>query len=237
MDDIFLLGFLRGMEFNVESSLQLLRNYYSTRLEYPAYFKNLFPSKLEKALSSNCMRFLPQPDQNGRYICIGQLGHWDPSEVLLIDVYRLTFLLADLFFTLHQCQENGIVLILDCKNSTFKQLMEYTPRFIHNLVSLISNDSNQVFIKEMHFVNLNVIVKGLVKFSLSLFPAKLRNKIFPHSDMTSLHEFVHPEYLPIEYGGELPYFDSSELFVVVRQNEEFYVRNEKFLKMYNETVQ
>ncbi|XP_023210946.1 clavesin-1-like [Centruroides sculpturatus] len=89
----------------------------------------------------------------------------------------------------------------------------------------------------MHYVNLNVIVKGLLKLSLPLFPAKLRNKIFPHSDMTSLHEFIHPEYLPIEYGGELPDFDSSELFEVVRQNEEFFVRNEEFLKIYNETVQ
>ncbi|XP_067141838.1 alpha-tocopherol transfer protein-like [Centruroides vittatus] len=207
MDDMFLLGFLRGMKFDVEGSLQLLRNYYSTRLEYPAFYKNLLPSKLEKALSSNCMKVLPQPDQNGRFICIGQLRHWDPSEVPLIDLYRVAFLLADLLFTLHQCQENGIVIILDSKGTTFRQLMEYTPRFIHNLVSLMSNDCIQLFMKEMHYVNLNVIASGLLKLSLPLLPAKLRNKIFPHSDIASLHKFIHPEYLPVEYGGELPDFD------------------------------
>ncbi|XP_023213939.1 alpha-tocopherol transfer protein-like, partial [Centruroides sculpturatus] len=176
MDDMFLLGFLRAMKFNVEGSLQLLRNYYSTKLEYPAYFKNLLPSKLEKALSTNCMRVLPQPDQSGRYIFIGQLRRWDPSEVPLIDLYRVAFLFADLLFTLHQCQENGIVIILDSKGTTFKQLMEYTPRFIHNLVSLLSTDWVQLSMKEMHYVNLNVIVSGLLKFSFPLIPAKLRNK-------------------------------------------------------------
>ncbi|XP_023213597.1 alpha-tocopherol transfer protein-like [Centruroides sculpturatus] len=70
MDDIFLLGFLRARKFNLERSLRLLKNYYSTRIKYPSFFKNLFPSNLENILPLNIIRILPKPDQHGRIVSI-----------------------------------------------------------------------------------------------------------------------------------------------------------------------
>ncbi|XP_023241055.1 alpha-tocopherol transfer protein-like isoform X2 [Centruroides sculpturatus] len=75
MDDIFLLGFLRARKYDIERSLQLLKNYFKVRIEYPQYFKNLLPSKLGPALDLNMMQFLPKPDQDGSYIFVYQFQH------------------------------------------------------------------------------------------------------------------------------------------------------------------
>ncbi|XP_067134239.1 alpha-tocopherol transfer protein-like [Centruroides vittatus] len=169
MDDIFLLGFLRVKRFNLEKSLELLKNYYFTRINYPMYYKNLFPSKLEK--------------------------RWDPSEVDVLDVFRLAFLLSDLMLNLHRTQVNGMVAIINSQGANIRRLLQHLPTFISSLLTNM------------------------------------------HKDVTTLHKFIHPKYLPIAYGGELPDSDPREFIEIVKQNENFFRQNEEYVRMYDAEVQ
>ncbi|XP_067134238.1 alpha-tocopherol transfer protein-like [Centruroides vittatus] len=195
MDDIFLLGFLRARKFNLEKSLQLLKNYYFTRINYPPFYKNLFPSKLESILPLNIIRILPKPDQHGSIVTLIELERCDPSKVDVLDVYRLGFLLSDLMLNLHRTQVNGVVVIMNCRGTKIQHLLKYTPRFISTLI-----------------VNM-------------------------HKDITALHKFIHPKYLPIAYGGELPDFDPPDLIEILKQNEDFFRQNEEYVKKYEEEVE
>ncbi|XP_023232473.1 alpha-tocopherol transfer protein-like [Centruroides sculpturatus] len=54
-----------------------------------------------------------------------------------------------------------------------------------------------------------------------------------HSDMSTLHEFIHPDFLPLELGGNLP-SDPSKFKNMIRANEEFFRKNEEYLRLYEE---
>ncbi|XP_023232466.1 alpha-tocopherol transfer protein-like [Centruroides sculpturatus] len=197
MDDKFLLGFLRARKFNLERSLQLLKNYYSIRVKYSSIFKNLFPSKLESILPLNITRILPKPDQHGRIVILTEIERWNPSEVDILDVNRVLILLTDLMLNLHRTQVNGVVMIINTQGANIRHLLQYTPRFISKAIALLI---------------LNI-----------------------HSEITTLHKFVHPEYLPIAYEGELLDFDSLEIIEILKQND-FFRQNEEYVKMYDEEV-
>ncbi|XP_067134176.1 clavesin-2-like [Centruroides vittatus] len=68
-------------------------------------------------------------------------------------------------------------------------------------------------------------------------PEKIVKRLNIHSEVTSLHKFIHPEYLPIAYGGELPDSDPREFIEILKQNEDFFRENEECVKMYDEEVQ
>ncbi|XP_023232501.1 alpha-tocopherol transfer protein-like [Centruroides sculpturatus] len=237
MDDTFLLGILRARKFNLERSLQLLKNYYTRRNDHPSFFKNLLPSKLERVLSLNYIKVIPKPDQNGRIIVILEAETWDVSETTVLDLYRVVFLYIDLLLNLHRLQENGLVAIINSRGTTFGQFLQFTPKFINNIVTLVVRDAYQLRLKELHFVNINPIVKVIVSILIPFLPVKIRKRLFVHTGVTTLSDFVNPEYLPEAYGGTLPDFDPNEFMNVVKQNEDFFRENEESLKTYNEAVQ
>ncbi|XP_067134170.1 alpha-tocopherol transfer protein-like [Centruroides vittatus] len=237
MDDIFLLGFLRARKFNLEESLQLLKNYYSRRIEHSSFFKNLLPSKLEGILHLNCCKILPKPDQNGRLIGLIEIKQWNPSETLVIHLCRASFLSLELVLNLHRMQENGLIIIINTQGLTLRHMLQITPRFVNTMISLILRNSSQVRIKEIHYVNVNRIVKIFETILMPLLPVKIQKRIFFHSETTALHKFIHPKYLPIEYGGELSDLDPNEFVNIVKQNEDFFRKNEEYVKMYEESIQ
>lgn len=237
MDDIFLLGFLRARKFDQQRAFQLLKNYHSRRLEYPEYFDNLLPSKLEHILSQKCVQYLPQPDQKGRYICISQSGGWDPSTSTTIDFFRTHLLFHDFMLNFHRAQENRIVVILNEAGITLRHFFAWSPRIVTSALAILSQDSYQLRFQEMHFVNINAMVKAMIDIFMPLLPTKIKERIHLHSDMTTLHKFIHPQYLPAEFGGELPNFDPTEANEMIRENEDFFRMNEEYLKLYKEATE
>ncbi|XP_067124448.1 alpha-tocopherol transfer protein-like [Centruroides vittatus] len=234
MDDIFLLGFLRARKFDLQRSLQLLKNYFNTRIDYPQYFKNLLPSKLEHVLDMNIMRFLPILDQDGCYIYVYQFRNWDTSIASGVEVLRAIMLVLDFQLNFHRCQEKKIVCIIDSAGLALTHFYHYFPRVVHSMVTFILKDSYQLRYKDVHFVNLNIIIKAFLSIMFPLLSSKLQKRFHIHSDMESLHKFVNPDFLPSEYGGNLTDFDSSEASNMLKSNEELFIRNEEYVKLYEE---
>ncbi|XP_023232467.1 alpha-tocopherol transfer protein-like [Centruroides sculpturatus] len=234
MDDIFLLGFLRARKYEMGRSLQLLKNYYEIRLQYPQYFKDRLPSKVEHALSLNTMQFLPKPDQKGRYIYIFQYANWDTSIANSYDVFRCCMLYFDLQLNLHRTQEKKIVGIANGEGMSLSHFLQATPSFMNSVTKVWLKDAYQARFSEIHFVNLNIIIKAFLSIFVPLLPSKLRERLHLHSDMSTLHEFISPDCLPLEYGGNLPSFDPTEANNMIKANEEFFRKNEEYVKLYEE---
>ncbi|XP_023238864.1 alpha-tocopherol transfer protein-like [Centruroides sculpturatus] len=232
MDDIFLLGILRARKFDIQRSLQLLKNYYTIRTSYPQYFKDLLPSKLEHALSLNCMQFLPKPDQKGRYIYICQLGNWDTTVLNLTDLFRAFMLFMDFQLNFHRTQVNSIVLIVNAEGLSLSHFLQFSPRLLNSMISIVFKDSYQLRYEELHYVNLNIIMKAILSIIIPLLPHKLKSRLHFHTDMETLHKFIKPECLPMEFGGILPTFDPTEANNMLRVNEEFFRKNEEYIEHY-----
>ncbi|XP_023232494.1 alpha-tocopherol transfer protein-like [Centruroides sculpturatus] len=234
MDDIFLLGILRARKYEMGRSLQLLKNYYEIRLQYPQYFKDLLPSKLEQALSLNIMQFLPKPDQKGRYVFIFQFSKWDTSVANRFDMFRTVMLFSDLQLNLHRSQEKKFVIITNADGISISHFLQLTPSFFSSATNVLFRDSYQARFSEIHYVNLNIVIKAILSIFIPLLPSKLRDRVHLHSDMSTLHEFISPDCLPLEYGGNLLSFDPTAANNMIKANEEFFRKNEEYVKLYEE---
>ncbi|XP_023232483.1 alpha-tocopherol transfer protein-like isoform X2 [Centruroides sculpturatus] len=235
MDDIFLLGFLRAKSFEVEKSLDMLKSYYDIRIQYFQYFKDLLPSKVEHALSLNCVQFLPRPDKKGRYIFINRIGNWKTSIANAIDLFRTLMLYFDFQVNFHRTQVNEIVYITDAAGYCTSHFLQLTPKLVNATMNILF-DSYQIHYSELHVVNMNFIMKAVVNIFKPLLSQELKKKLHFHSGLGNLHEFVSPECLPLEYGGNLPSFDPTETNKMIKDNEEFFRINEEYLMMYKEEI-
>ncbi|XP_023238538.1 clavesin-1-like [Centruroides sculpturatus] len=221
-DDIFILGILRARKFNRERAYKLISNYYSSRRKYPTIFNNLNPSSLEKVLRLNIMQFLPKPDQHGRLIGVASGRHWNTDVANIVDVFRCAILFLDLYINYHRLQTNGLVVVVNAADISWKHIVQFTPNFIHVLITTLY-DSYQMKYKEIHFINVNKYFKAVITLLLPLLPEKLRKRIHLYgSDIDSLHTYIDPKYLPEEFGGKLPNFDPTESNQILRNNEEYF---------------
>ncbi|XP_023212464.1 clavesin-2-like [Centruroides sculpturatus] len=225
-DDIFLLSFLRARKCDRERALKLLKNYYSTRKKYPNVFKNLRPSALEEFLQMNIIastRF-----DNDKVLGLGLVSRCDPTKVRLIDIIRCITLLLDLELNDHPIQVNGYTVLIDFNTISWKHMIQFTPSMIQLSVSCIQQ-SIPIRYKTLHFVNCNKYVRLLYAMFSPLLPQKMRERIRLYgSDFTELHQEINPKYLPAEFGGMLSSFDTSGYNQRLRDNEEFFIENEKY---------
>ncbi|XP_067141817.1 alpha-tocopherol transfer protein-like [Centruroides vittatus] len=234
MDDMFLLAILRARKYELGRSLQLIKNYYEVRIQYPQYFKDLLPSKMEHILSLNIMQFLPKPDQKGRYIYIFQYCNWDISVANVTEMFRTVMLFFDLQLNLHRTQEKRVVCIVNAEGITLSHFLQFSPSFLNSVTKVLLKDSYPVRFKEIHYVNLNIMIKAILSIFIPLLPRKLKERLYLHSDMKALYEFISPDCLPVEFGGNLPSVDPTEANNMIKANEEFYRRNEEYVQLYKE---
>ncbi|XP_067119761.1 alpha-tocopherol transfer protein-like [Centruroides vittatus] len=225
-DDIFLLSFLRARKFDRERALTLLKNYCLTRKKYPIVFKNLKPSALEEFLRMNMLSSVKT--ENDMIITVGSYGRWDATKVEILDVLRAILLILDFELNDHPIQINGHYLLLDAKDVSWRHIIQYTPRNIQ-IVILSMLKCIPVRYKGIHVVNVDNMFRFLYQIISPFLPYKLKKRIHLYgSDMKELHKVFDPKYLPAEFGGELPPFDSTEYIQQLKDNEEFFVENEKY---------
>ncbi|XP_067119764.1 clavesin-2-like [Centruroides vittatus] len=226
MDDIFLLSFLRARKFDKERALTLLKNYYLTRKKYFVVYKNLKPSALEEILRMNV--YSTVKTENDMVITFFSYGHWNATKVNIVDLLRAVLLNLDFELNDHPIQVNGYYAIMDAKDLTWRHIIEYTPRNIQLIVSCIMK-CIPVRYKGIHVVNANMMFRFLYSIVYPFLPYKLKKRVFIYgSDITELHKVFDPKYLPAEFGGELPPFDSTEYNKQLKDKEDFFVENEKY---------
>nr|CAD7457459.1 unnamed protein product [Timema tahoe] len=215
-------------KMSLERTKQTVDMYYSVRNLIPEFFKNRDPVILQE---QQIFKHFRGPRTNGRYkvpkhVTIDKpTGDQDSTEQfipmpnmlddftqVIIDIYAGT---EDHHYDLNQRMKTGIMIcelmmrnsralgfhfVFDLKNYSLGFIKKLTPAFLKKL----QVKAYPVRIKSIHFVNSPAYVDKLVTlFKMVLIP-KLSKRIIVHtSGLGSLHDHIHPKYLPLEYGGEL----------------------------------
>ncbi|KFO92653.1 Clavesin-2, partial [Buceros rhinoceros silvestris] len=125
----------------------------------------------------------------------------------LVDILRAILLSLEAMIEDPELQVNGFVLIIDWSNFTFKQASKLTPSMLRLAIEGLQ-DSFPARFGGIHFVNQPWYIHALYTVIRPFLKEKTRKRIFLHgNNLNSLHQLIHPEILPSEFGGMLPPYD------------------------------
>lgn len=222
---MFLLSFLRARKYDRERAIKLLKNYYAMRRSQIA-FRDLRPSLMEKYINMNIIgviRNIPE-----RIVGLGRVSHWDPTKLNVIDVGRTMMLFMDLELNYHPIQVYGLDILIDVKTLSWRHVIQFTPKIIRLALSCLYQ-SLPISYRSVHFVNINKYLHPIVTLAFPFIPYKIRKRFHFHgSNMETLHKEFDPKYLPAEFGGELPSYDCTEENQRLFDNEDIFIKNEKY---------
>ncbi|XP_043530996.1 clavesin-2 [Chiloscyllium plagiosum] len=125
----------------------------------------------------------------------------------LIDILRAILLSLEAMIEDPELQVNGFILIIDWSNFTFKQASKLTPSMLRLAIEGLQDSFPSRF-GGIHFVNQPWYIHALYTVIRPFLKEKTRKRIFMHgNNLNSLHQLIHPEILPSEFGGMLPPYD------------------------------
>lgn len=221
-DDGFLLRFLRARKFNEERAFNLIENYYKCRKIWPDVFQDFRPSTIRKVLDG-FLTVLPKADSGGQRIILLRHGKWNPLENSLVDNFRAMIMTLEKLIESEETQVNGIVMLADFKDIGMAQVMHFNPYFAKRITT-VTQDAFPVRIKHNHVINEPIIFKALHAIIRPFMKEKMRKRMVVHgSDMTSLHQYISPEALPYEYGGEDGFLDNSIWKQTLMSSENYFL--------------
>jgi CRAL/TRIO domain len=150
-DSQFLLKFLRGCKYSLETTKQKLDLMLTLRNMLPGLYSSWDPMKPEnqKALSFGPLLPLPGYDHLGRRVAIIRSGFPDPSATNFEVIQRVSFMVWELF-----CHEEeqmfitGAVLILDMEGYTISHFTQL-PMSLAKKLQLCWEDASPVRLKSI----------------------------------------------------------------------------------------
>ncbi|XP_023228191.1 alpha-tocopherol transfer protein-like isoform X4 [Centruroides sculpturatus] len=227
-DDKFLLRFLRAKKCDSKRAFTLLQNYYFVRRRYSHVFSNFVPSSVRDILQSGVFEVLSQCDQLGRKIFVGRVSRWEVYKHNVIDLLRANLMILETLLEEVEVQQNGIVIIYDCRGFTWRHAIQFTPRVIYLITKLLES-TFPVRYKEMHIVYMHALAKNVVSFIKPLMTKKMKKRVHLHDNcMQQLHSFLSKNCLPEEYGGELKNQDFRIFLEKVLNLEEEFGYHQKY---------
>lgn len=202
-DDDFLKIFLRPTKFYAKSAFELMHRIAEYRDKYKSIFDNLMPEGERDTFANyNVVNILKDRDQLGRRICLINAGKtWDTSRVTNDQLLRCLYLIQLGAMLEPETQVRGIVVIMDLKDMGMKQVTALTPAFALRLIGFIQ-EAMPLRLKELHILHNPFVFNvawGIIK---PLLTEKTNKRTHFHSgDMASLHKFIDPAFLPVDFGG------------------------------------
>ncbi|KAF4022309.1 hypothetical protein G4228_014336 [Cervus hanglu yarkandensis] len=208
-DDAFILRFLRARKFHQADAFRLLAQYFQYRQLNLDMFKNFKADDpgIKRALIDGFPGVLENRDHYGRKILLLFAANWDQSRNSFTDILRAILLSLEVLIEDPELQINGFILIIDWSNFSFKQASKLTPSILKLAIEGLQ-DSFPARFGGVHFVNQPWYIHALYTLIKPFLKDKTRKRIFLHgNNLNSLHQLIHPEFLPSEFGGTLPPYD------------------------------
>lgn len=223
LDDEYLIKFLRARSWKIPSSYNLMRNYYKFREQNLSYYEKVRPLDYKYIASTDIITVTPYRDQHGHRILIYRFGNWKPNEISIDVLFLVSIILLELGSLEPISQVVGGVGIYDLENLTLSQIVHLSPSYAQKMIALLVT-SMPISTSALHIVNPNWAFKMAFKLFTPFLNAAMRERLFIHSDMESLHKHISPEHLPKRYGGFREEHIHNQWFDNMRDNEE--VQNE-----------
>ena len=135
-DDTFVLRFLRARKFHVDEAFRLYTRYFEYRQHNHNLFKNFQASEtgIKEALLDGLPGVLPGTDHRGRRIVVLYSANWDNARYGLAAIYRAILLTLEKLIDDEAVQINGLLVIVDWSEFTFKQSSWLNPRVLKLMI-------------------------------------------------------------------------------------------------------
>lgn len=220
----FWLKVLRSGGMDVDIAFTVLNNYVSMMESHRQYFdKSCPPKRIDPVYKFQIHTMLERRDHHGRRVYIYRPGLWDPDKVTFDDIFCAGYCLTELVAMETKTQIAGVTCIADAAGFGFKQLRSFTIDHARSASHFIQ-DSFPIWFREIHVIHaprLFHLAFALVKPFLN---ERVKNSIFFHTDVESLHKNVPKEILPRELGGHQGPFDNSACAEAVMTLEKHFDR-------------
>ncbi|XP_043288217.1 alpha-tocopherol transfer protein-like isoform X2 [Venturia canescens] len=203
-NEAWLIRFLRPCKYYPESSIKLVKEYYSFKVRHSNVYEGLKPSREKNIFEQNILTVLPNRDQHGRRILIIELGKkWKHNKCSLDEVFKGCVLYLEAAMLEPTTQIAGAVVIFDMDGLSIQQTWQFTPPFAKRIVDWLQ-DAVPLRIKNIHIINQPYVFNVVFSLFKPFLKPKLKERIIFHgTDRKSLHQYLSPKALPDCYGGTL----------------------------------
>lgn len=144
---------------------------------------------------------LPGLTKNGRRVIVMRGINKDLPTPNVAELMKLVLMIGDVRLKEELMGVAGDVYILDASVATPSHFAKFTPALVKKFLVCVQ-EAYPVKLKEVHVVNISPLVDTIVNFVKPFIKEKIRNRIFMHSDLNTLYEYIPREILPAEYGGD-----------------------------------
>ncbi|KAF7993696.1 hypothetical protein HCN44_010291 [Aphidius gifuensis] len=201
-DDYRLMTFLRGCKFSLEKCKKKLDMYFTMRGAAPEFFTNRDVTRPEMKELVKMIQIPPLPGltKNGRRVILMRGLDKDLPTPNVGEAMKLVMMIGDVRLKEELVGVAGDVYILDAAIATPSHFAKFTPSLVKKFLICVQ-EAYPVKLKEIHIVNVSPIVDSIVNFVKPFLKEKIRNRIFMHSNIKTLYEYIPQEILPTEYGG------------------------------------
>lgn len=218
-DDEYLIKFLRARFWRVGLAYKLLCRYYEFREANRELHEKVRPLDMTILGEEDIIQVTPYRDQLGRRISIYTIGNWKPNKLSIDEIFKATLIMLEIGSLEPTTQVVGGVGVFDLRGLSFNHVPRLTPSVAQKMISLMVT-SMPTRTTALHIVNQNWVFNAAFQIFKPFLSSRMREKIFVHgSDMSSLHKHIHPEHLPIRYGGCNPDYPYSLWIENLAKNE------------------
>ncbi|XP_050353393.1 alpha-tocopherol transfer protein-like [Nymphalis io] len=201
-DEGRIMTFLRGCSFSLEKCKKKLDMYFTMRAACPEFFTNrdINRPELQELITKAQGAPLPGLTPDGRRvtICRGLDKNIDPEQ--LNNIFKIALMIGDVRLKEELEGVGGDIYILDASVVTPSHLAKISPSSIKKFLICVQ-EAYPVKLKQVHVVHTSPVIEALINFIKPFLKDKIKNRIFVHSDISTLHEHVPKDMLPEEYGG------------------------------------
>ncbi|XP_015126098.1 alpha-tocopherol transfer protein-like [Diachasma alloeum] len=202
-DDYRLMTFLRGCKFSLEKCKKKLDMYFTMRGAAPEFFSNRDITTPEMRDLATLIQIPPLPGltKNGRRVIIMRGLDKNLPTPNVAEAMKLVMMIGDVRLKEELVGVAGDVYILDAAVATASHFAKFTPSLVKKFLVCVQ-EAYPVKLKEIHVINVSPLVDSIVNFVKPFLKEKIRNRIFMHSDINTLYDYIPREILPTEYGGD-----------------------------------
>ncbi|XP_028160433.1 alpha-tocopherol transfer protein-like isoform X3 [Ostrinia furnacalis] len=197
------MTFLRGCNFSLEKCKRKLDMYFTMRAACPEFFTNrdITRPELHDLMIRGQGPALPGLTPDGRRVIIARGLDKGLDTHQLNDAFKIAMMIGDVRLKEEIEGVAGDIYILDASVVTPSHLGKLSLPSLKKFFICIQ-EAYPVKLKQIHVVNASPIIDTVVGIVKPFLKEKIRNRIFIHTDLTTLYEHVPKEILPEEYGGD-----------------------------------
>jgi len=200
-DTAFICKFLRVKKYNVDATVKGISQYYNHIHRNIRIVEGIKPAEYSEPFDSHTLVTLKHR-LNGSSVIYGRIKNWNTKHFGLRDLQCAGLFYIEELLKDNENQVNGLSAIFDMGGLGFSHLRQFNAYEVKNSIQMLL-DGLPTRIAGVHAINVPTLFWPIHKVIMKLLPEKIRNRIFIHDNLESLHKVVSPEILPESLGGHL----------------------------------